>query len=130
MRLRLSFYHYSTLQWGSTFPNTVHKVVLSFYNITFNTWVCIYPTPPSQAVCNTRSIFKWSTAGFNAEFFLLKAKEPSLLYYLAIVEKKNRRVHVFLKGIRFGARGVMVIVIRNGHGDLSSNPGRDWLHFT
>ena len=24
-----------------------------------------------------------------------------------------------------GARGVMVIVVRNGHGDTSSNPGRD-----
>ena len=29
-----------------------------------------------------------------------------------------------------GARGVMVIVIGNGHGDTSSNPGQDWLHFT
>ena len=29
-----------------------------------------------------------------------------------------------------GARGVMVIVVGNGHGDRSSNPGRDWLHFT
>ena len=29
-----------------------------------------------------------------------------------------------------GARGVLVIVIGNGHGDTSSNPGRDWLHFT
>ena len=29
-----------------------------------------------------------------------------------------------------GARGVMVIVAGNGHGDGSSNPGRDWLHFT
>ena len=28
-----------------------------------------------------------------------------------------------------GARGVMVIVVENGHGDTSSNPGRDWLHF-
>ena len=27
-------------------------------------------------------------------------------------------------------RGVMVIVVGNGHGDTSSNPGRDWLHFT
>ena len=25
-----------------------------------------------------------------------------------------------------GARGVMVIVVGNGHGDTSSNPGRDW----
>ena len=24
----------------------------------------------------------------------------------------------------FGARGVMVIVVGNGHGDTSSNPGR------
>ena len=29
-----------------------------------------------------------------------------------------------------GARGVMVIVVGNGHGDTSSNPGREWLHFT
>ena len=30
----------------------------------------------------------------------------------------------------WGARSVMVIVVVNGHGDTSSNPGRDWLHFT
>ena len=29
-----------------------------------------------------------------------------------------------------GARGVMVIVTGYGHGDISSNPGPDWLHFT
>ena len=29
-----------------------------------------------------------------------------------------------------GARGVMIIVVGNGHGDTSSNPGRDLLHFT
>ena len=28
------------------------------------------------------------------------------------------------------ARGVMVIVVGIGHGDTSSNPGPDWLHFT
>ena len=32
--------------------------------------------------------------------------------------------------IRRGARGVMVIVVENEHGDTSSNPGRDLLHFT
>ena len=25
-----------------------------------------------------------------------------------------------------GGRGVMVIVVGNGHGDTSSNPGQDW----
>ena len=29
-----------------------------------------------------------------------------------------------------GARGVMVIVAGCGHGDTSSNPRRDWLHFS
>ena len=29
-----------------------------------------------------------------------------------------------------GARGVMVIVVENRHGDTSSNPGGDWLYFT
>ena len=29
-----------------------------------------------------------------------------------------------------GARGVMVTVVGNGHGDTSSNPGWDELHFT
>ena len=29
-----------------------------------------------------------------------------------------------------GARGVMVIIVGNEHGNSSSNPGRDWLHFT
>ena len=33
-------------------------------------------------------------------------------------------------GFYGGACGVMVIVIGNEHGDTSSNPGRDWLHFT
>ena len=31
--------------------------------------------------------------------------------------------------IQRGARGVVVIVVENGHGDTSSNLGRDWLHF-
>ena len=30
----------------------------------------------------------------------------------------------------WSACGVMVIVVGNGHGDTSSNPGRDLLHFT
>ena len=30
----------------------------------------------------------------------------------------------------WGARGVLVIVVGNGHGDKSSNPGLGWLHFT
>ena len=35
-----------------------------------------------------------------------------------------------LKKENGGACGVMVIVVGNGHADTSSNPGRDYLHFT
>ena len=31
--------------------------------------------------------------------------------------------HIHIKTKAGGARGVMVIIIRNGHGDSSSNPG-------
>ena len=37
---------------------------------------------------------------------------------------------VYKNQILGGARGVIVTVVGNGHGDSSSNPGRDWLHFT
>ena len=42
----------------------------------------------------------------------------------------QHRTRAYQQGTIAGARGVMVIVIGNGHGDTSSNPGRDWLHFT
>ena len=34
------------------------------------------------------------------------------------------------RGVFGGARGVMVIVVGNGHGHTSSNTGRDWWYFT
>ena len=36
-------------------------------------------------------------------------------------------ISVFIDSLmtRGGARGVIVIVVGNGHGDMSSNPGRD-----
>ena len=37
---------------------------------------------------------------------------------------------VFQDNFSGGARGIKVIVVGNGDGDTSSNPGRDWLHFT
>ena len=48
-------------------------------------------------------------------------------------KKKNQHKHEQNKNNPWcigGARGVMVIVVGNGHDDSSSNPGRDWLYFT
>ena len=41
----------------------------------------------------------------------------------------NRTDYLYKNGLE-GARGVMVIVVGNGHGDTSSNPGQYCLHFT
>ena len=38
--------------------------------------------------------------------------------------KKTNQPELFISS------GAMVIFVGNGHGDTSSNPGRDWLHFT
>ena len=48
-------------------------------------------------------------------------------YRVKIKENEKKDNYLNLDG---GARGVMVIVAGYGHGDTSSNPGRDWLHFT
>ena len=41
------------------------------------------------------------------------------------------QISIIKPDLLFGcARGIMVIVVGNGHSDTSSNPGRDWLHFT
>ena len=45
---------------------------------------------------------------------------------LGIYDMITNSCYTFSSG---GARGVMVIVVGNGLGDTSSNPGRDWLHF-
>ena len=47
--------------------------------------------------------------------------------------EKIKKIDNFLIGLirySWGARGIMAIVVGNGHSDMSSNPGQDWLHFT
>ena len=57
-----------------------------------------------------------------------KAKEHSLSYYILIHGCRRDEYIPFPRvsaQSKRGARGVMVIVVGNGHGDTSSNPGRD-----
>ena len=46
-------------------------------------------------------------------------EHPSYVY---VTRKEMRKTKIQNKG---GARGVMVIVVGNGYGDASSNPGQD-----
>ena len=51
--------------------------------------------------------------------------------YLTLLINVYKSYLIYMNKLDLGsACGVMVIVIGNGHGDTSSNPGRDWLHFT
>ena len=59
---------------------------------------------------NTKHVIK--------EFSILKSKIRGLISF-----GFNVGSHIYNN--YGGARGVMVIVIGNGHGDTSSNPGRD-----
>ena len=38
-------------------------------------------------------------------------------------------IYIYIYKYTKGSYGEMVIIIGNGHGDTSSNPGRDWLQF-
>ena len=44
--------------------------------------------------------------------------------------KNSQGIIIIIAIIIIEARGVMVIVVGNGHGDTTSYLGRDWLHFT
>ena len=48
------------------------------------------------------------------------------LFIICLDEQMRPRTNYYGRGgARGGARGVMVIVVRNEDGDTSSNPGRD-----
>ena len=72
---------------------------------------------------------KWVFSDFNC--YMQQRKTTTLMYnniicfFSFLFITRNVRI----SRVR-GARGVMVIVVGNGHGDTSSNTGRDWLHFT
>ena len=59
-----------------------------------------------------------------SKLFVLKIVTWNCNYLQKII------IYYFYLLLYGGARGVMVIVAGIGHGDMSSNPGRDWLHFT
>ena len=61
-------------------------------------------------------------------------KLPRKWVYIFLVTSLTQQ-HIYILNIRFYHslspwRCPWCIVVGNGHGDTSSNPGRDWLHFT
>ena len=50
--------------------------------------------------------------------------------HIHIHTKVHTYIHTYIHTYMRSIRRVMVITVGNGHGDTSSNPGRDRLHFT
>ena len=75
------------------------------YTLVATAYAWIYPTPPSQVGCGTKSIFQQNRSGLNSEFFfsstgcLTKAKEPCLPYYLKIGKVRTDGFLPFLEAL-------------------------------
>ena len=70
--------------------------------------------------------FSRTAAGLCTYYLLVWSNCMLLLLLLIIIII----IIVIIINIIIIARGVMIIVVENGHGDTSPNPGQDWLHFT
>ena len=122
----ISIFNRFESEFGS-FNKTILKNFMNPGNSKYYIWVLvlwyvciyIYTNPSLQVRCDTRSIFKWSTAGLKSEFSfsetdcLTKAKETSLPYYLPIVEE-SKWIYAFLKGTKGNANSFIK--------DLNSGP--------
>ena len=80
------------------------------------------------------SVLEGSPAGVFKGGDKMVSRETLISAISVCVDRKNEQVEtlksLYHKGTHIGACGVMVIAVGNGHGNMSSNPGRDWLHFT
>ena len=70
--------------------------------------------------CTTWTLTKW----------LEKKLDGNYTRMLWAILNKSWWHHPTKHQLYGGARGVVVIAVGNEHGDTSSNPGWDWLHFT
>ena len=102
-------------------------------------WLTILPiffSKPLRTVPSTQPTMSITVTLIVNSLFRSLAKSQYLsifslyfTFYSVIHRKKRTKSYKWLSLIGGGC-GVMVIVVGNGHGYTSSNPGRDWLHFT
>ena len=93
----------------------------------------IPPNHPTTQPTNSRNLFNCPnciqiprqtytlkmTSGWNTQFVILLDR-----WSYCYITAKGKTILSVSKNVR-GARGVMVIIVGNEHGDTSSNPGRD-----
>ena len=95
--------------------------------------VCLSLSPHVEKNFNSKVIkFRTWTNFVNVVYFglTLSISHIRILWYVTNGFVDLHTYMALSRVIYGGARGVMVIIVGNGHGDSSSNPERDWLHFT
>ena len=130
--LRVSSYFISASQWWYLYScaNTMCMLCstadavssgscpILYKVLTLNVTICIVLLHLSKFCLCLSSVANFSNTGARA----LTSAERGLFFF----------THAdvgWLVGF-YSICGVMVIVVGNGHGDTSSNPERDWVHFT
>ena len=83
----------------------------------------------------TASSRSWTRVSVSISYdnfhYITSASKRTVTVKLATVVEGDQKVPFSIATTRYrGVRGVIVIVVGYGHGDSSSIPGRDWLHFT
>ena len=135
---QMSFKEQKNVILVSLYCIILYSTILSiWYMKTLFKWSILYVCEPYSPINQFPSPFftslylisGWSSCHIKCYdvFFIL-------LNLLLFFDDEWKHNHNFMWTITFiyfgGARGVMVIVVGNEHGDTSSNPGRDWFPFT
>ena len=105
-----------------SYPLHFHYTLILFtFNTSSSFLLSLYPL-----------LFTFNTSSSFLNFFTPSLSSLSLhshpLHFLYTLKFLTCIIIIII--MVWGARGVVVIAVGNEHGDTSSNPGREWLHFT
>ena len=84
---------------------------------------------PSRSCCSRRRLLR-RRLEFHVSTINKSAHTKNVWKVIVCTLHVGVKIRTSLVSPWGGARGVMVIVTGYGHGDTSSIPGQDWLHFT
>ena len=109
----------SSFLFGSSENNLYNESFSLWQDVLIFVWECRFCCHICQ---NLQKPFDWKCT--IRETSVNHTLDQLNYYFFFLVAERWVIVNVSI--FEGGARGVMVIVVGNGHGDESSNPGRDW----
>ena len=118
----LAGFHGKSTLLGYLMPNPVYEYIKYIWFV--NSLLITFLNKPNIISLHT---VKW----YRVFLFKKNISILELIIFLHTVKWFQVLLTLIIININIGgSRGVMVIVVGNAHGNTSSNPRRDWLHFT